>query len=129
MKKTGSITFDYLRRAGLCYWGDLPIWVGKFLGFSVSFFCVLSVPVMAQVHIRESTVITPGQARNVVVGGNVNNHTLRFEFYWDGSPEAKVNWASGCQSDTQLVQSSSPIVMTVSSPPAGQYDFSAGVWA
>ncbi len=67
--KTGSISLNYLRRVSLCFWADLSIWAGKFLVFSLVFSCVLSIPVVAQVHLRDTMSISPRHVSRVETDG------------------------------------------------------------
>ena len=86
------------------------------------------------IHIRENAVITPGQVKRVQegLGVNVNSHVIRFELYWSGADSAYIQAIRGyinpdwfpCPFDTTSGWSvSSPIVLEMNSPVAGEYHF------
>ncbi len=107
----------------------------SFVAFAITILVVN--PVFAQgIHIRENAVITPGQGKKVQDGGNVNNHTIRFELDWPtGSFHGWKVWYSGgpCPIGGSVpfgdipYDSIGPIIVTVSPAPAGSYDFRAAL--
>ncbi len=95
-------------------------------GFFLVYALILAAPVIAQVHIEEKAVITPRQPAKVQADGT-NNHIIRFEFYWDNSPQGRVDLPTICPPTETRVETSSSIVITVTSPVAEWYDFYAYV--
>lgn len=105
----------------------------SFIAFAITILMVNSL--FAQgIHIRENAVITPGQVKRVQegLGVNVNSHVIRFELYWSGADSAYIQAIRGyinpdwfpCPFDTTSGWSvSSPIVLEMNSPVAGEYHF------
>lgn len=95
-------------------------------GFFLFCALILAGPAIAQVHIEEKAVITPRQPAKVQADGT-NNHIIRFEFYWDNSPKGRVDLPTLCPPTETRVETSSSIIITITSPHAEWYDFYAYV--
>jgi hypothetical protein len=94
---------------------------------------ILAVGVsFAQVHIQEKAVINPVQPREVQEGGNVNNHNVRFEFYWDTPLEGGVDYFALYPCLDSVYGYSGPCqnsaIVNLSSLPAGNYWFEPHIW-
>jgi hypothetical protein len=88
--------------------------------------------VCGQVYIKENATITPQQVKKTQDGAN--NHTITFEFYWDGNltQNGMVDWAASwdgtvgsCPVNSSISQSTNSYILTLSSPPAQLYS----MWA
>jgi hypothetical protein len=93
-------------------------------------------PLLAQVHIRESAIIAPAQVkRTMETGGNVNNHSIRFELYFSDADTGYLAVVGGyytnlfypCAYDTVVYSASSPLVFELDSPVAQAYEFEPAV--
>ncbi|HUI30426.1 MAG TPA: hypothetical protein VLX91_09435 [Candidatus Acidoferrales bacterium] len=89
---------------------------------------------LAQVHIRESAVITPEQVKKVQDGAT-KNHTMRFEFHWDGAPKGRVEctaqWPHSigqCPVEYTTEESGNFFILNFPSPSAQAYTFTMYLW-
>jgi hypothetical protein len=100
--------------------------------FAITFIMVGSI--IAQVHIKENATIAPGHAKKVQTE-NVNNHTIRFEFYWSGADSGMVAMSRGayfgdsCSFGTYYHSQASPLIIEINSPVADEYTFCPYIYA
>lgn len=101
---------------------------GRLLSVCFLVLCV-SATAMAQVHIRESATITPGEPEKTQAGG-INSHNIRFEFFWSAPVKAKVyftEWrchrTGAYDLDSVVASGSSPVILNFYT--AGGYQFQA----
>ncbi len=95
--------------------------------FAISF--LMAGSLSAQVHIVEQATISPAPEKKAQAG-NTNNHSIRFEFYWDGTPKGQIEWFSicGCTLMTTIEETSSSQILTIYSPPVQWYYFDPYLW-